>query len=87
VEHLDRLKAAHSWCDLGRKFYPAPQRLYSWWSYRAKDWAKSDRGRRLDHVWSSPELEQSAVSHEVAEKCRSWVKPSDHAPLITEFAI
>ncbi len=87
VEHLDRLKAAHGWCDLGRKFYPAPQRLYSWWSYRAKDWAKSDRGRRLDHVWSSPELEQSAVSHEVAEKCRSWVKPSDHAPLITEFAI
>ena len=85
-ELLARMQAAHNWVDLGRQFYPAPQRLYTWWSYRAKDWLASDRGRRLDHMWVSPELADKAVSHRVAEPCRSWARPSDHAPLITEFA-
>ena len=61
------------------------ERLYTWWSYRAKDWRASDKGRRLDHVWVSPELGDKAVSHSVLEDARSWGKPSDHAPLITEF--
>ncbi|WOE75184.1 exodeoxyribonuclease III [Alterisphingorhabdus coralli] len=85
VEHLDRLQAAHDWVDIGRTFYPEPQRLYSWWSYRARDWAKSDRGRRLDHMWVSPELTDNVKSHKVLEDCRGWTKPSDHAPLISEL--
>ena len=85
-EALARLQAAHGWVDLGRHFHPEPARLYTWWSYRAKDWEKSDRGRRLDHMWASPELLDKAVSHRVAESCRGWMRPSDHAPIITEFA-
>ena len=45
VEALARLQAAGDWVDLGRHFHPAPARLHTWWSYRAKDWAASDRGR------------------------------------------
>lgn len=85
VEALARLQAAHDWVDLGRRFYPAPQRLHTWWSYRAKDWALSDRGRRLDHMWASPSVAEKAVAHRVCEPCRSWLKPSDHVPLVTEF--
>lgn len=86
VETLARLQASHGWVDLGRHFVPAPERLYTWWSYRAKDWAASDRGRRLDHMWASPALAEKAISHEVHEVCRDWEKPSDHIPIITEFA-
>ncbi len=86
VDLLGRLQAAHDWVDIGRKFFPAPERLYTWWSYRARDWQASDRGRRLDHMWVSPELAEKAVSHKVVEACRNWARPSDHAPLITEFA-
>jgi exodeoxyribonuclease-3 len=86
VEALDRLQASHGWVDLGRKFVPAPERLFTWWSYRAKDWAASDRGRRLDHMWASPTLAGKAVGHEVHEVCRDWEKPSDHIPIVTEFA-
>ena len=50
-----------------------------------KDWAESDRGRRLDHMWASPAIADNAISHRVAEPCRGWTRPSDHAPLITEF--
>jgi exodeoxyribonuclease III len=86
VETLARLQASHNWVDLGRQFVPAPERLYTWWSYRAKDWAASDRGRRLDHMWASPSIAAQATAHRVHELCRDWGKPSDHIPLVTEFA-
>lgn len=85
-ETLDRLQAAGQWVDLGRSFIKAPERLYTWWSYRAKDWAASDRGRRLDHMWASGDVAAAAVAHRVHESCRSWDKPSDHVPIVTDFA-
>ena len=87
VAALDRLRDSHDWVDLGRRFVPAPQRNYTWWSYRAKDWAASDRGRRLDHVWASPEAAATARGHRVLEHVRGWLRPSDHVPLVTEFAL
>jgi exodeoxyribonuclease III len=85
VEALGQLQAAGNWVDLGRHFHPAPGRLHTWWSYRAKDWAASDRGRRLDHMWATKDVAAQAVAHRVLEPCRSWNKPSDHVPLVTEF--
>jgi exodeoxyribonuclease III len=87
IETLGRLQASHNWVDLGRHFIPAPQRLYTWWSYRAKDWTAGDRGRRLDHMWASPDVAKAATAHRVLEPARSWDKPSDHIPLVTEFAV
>ncbi|MCW3834914.1 exodeoxyribonuclease III [Sphingomonas canadensis] len=85
VAALGGLQAAHGWVDLGRSFIAAPERYYTWWSYRAKDWEASDRGRRLDHMWASPEVARAATAHRVHEPCRSWIKPSDHVPIVTEF--
>jgi exodeoxyribonuclease-3 len=87
VETLGRLQAAHDWVDLGRQFIPAPERNFTWWSYRAIDWATSDRGRRLDHMWCSPELAAQARAHRVLEPCRGWERPSDHVPLILELEV
>jgi exodeoxyribonuclease-3 len=87
VEALGRFQMAHGWVDLGRELIPAPERYYSWWSYRAKDWRAGDRGRRLDHMWASPELVSQAKAHEVFEETRDWQQCSDHVPLITEFEL
>ena len=87
VEALDRFRDAHGWGDIGRTHVPHPGRYYSWWSYRARDWAASDRGRRLDHMWASPELAKQASRHRVLEAARGWDKPSDHVPLVTEFTL
>jgi len=87
IEILNRLKTSHDWVDLGRHFIAAPERLYTWWSYRAKDHTVGDRGRRLDHMWASPDVAAQAIAHRVHEPCRSWEKPSDHIPLVTEFRI
>ena len=87
VEALGRLQAAHDWVDLGRHFVPAPERCFTWWSYRSPDWTKNDRGRRLDHMWASPTLAPQAVAHRVLEPCRSWERPSDHVPLVVELSL
>ena len=86
VEALTRLQDSNDWVDLGRHFFPAPQRLHTWWSYRSPDWTKNDRGRRLDHMWATGEVAKQAVAHRVHELCRNWERPSDHVPLVTEFA-
>ena len=87
VEALARFGDAHGWVDLGRALIPAPERYYSWWSYRAKDWKAGDRGRRLDHMWASPQLAPQATAHRFVEGTRTWEQPSDHVPLVTEFAL
>lgn len=85
-EKMMTLMAAHGWYDVMRHFVPAPQRLYSWWSYRARDWRASDRGRRLDHIWCSPGIKDNMQKMEVLEVARSWQKPSDHAPVLVDFS-
>jgi exodeoxyribonuclease-3 len=81
---LARFKEAHGWVDIGREHIPAPERNYSWWSYRAF-WRQKDQGRRLDHMWASPDLARQARTHRVVEETRRWEQPSDHVPLVTEF--
>ena len=49
VEHLAQTQDAGGWVDVTRADIPEG-RLYSWWSYRARDWDAADKGRRLDHV-------------------------------------
>ena len=87
VEALTRLQSSNDWVDLGRHFHPAPKRLHTWWSYRSPDFSKNDRGRRLDHMWATRDVAAQATEHHVHEICRSWLKPSDHVPLVTEFAL
>ena len=83
VAHLDRLKKAHDWVDVAREHIPPEEHLYTWWSYRARDWRASNRGRRLDHVWVTPALARAAKSIEVVDVARDWEKPSDHVPVMT----
>jgi exodeoxyribonuclease III len=86
VAALARLQQSHGWVDVGRHFFPEPHKLFTWWSYRAADWAASNKGRRLDHMWISPALAHQAVAHDVHSACRGWDKPSDHVPLVTAFS-
>lgn len=85
VDAMLKLMEAHDWQDIMRDFVPKDEKLYSWWSYRARDWSAADKGRRLDHVWTSPTLKGKAVHMEVIRDARGWEKPSDHAPVLVDF--
>ena len=75
------------WADVMREFFPTNQKLYSWWSYRNRNWEISNRGRRLDHVWVSKKLLSSVRSGIIYKDTRSWERPSDHVPIIIDIDI
>jgi exodeoxyribonuclease III len=78
---------AGQWVDAMRRLKPEPEKLYSWWSYRAADWELSNRGRRLDHVWLSPSLGGSLADGKIIKTTRGWEKPSDHVPVMVTLDI
>ena len=84
VEHLGDAQEAGNWTDVTRADIPEGQ-LYSWWSYRAKDWDAADKGRRLDHIWASDDIKSAAHSSRILRAARGWEKPSDHAPVFATF--
>lgn len=84
VAALEAIRGAGGFVDVTRAHLPAG-RLFSWWSYRAADWAAADKGRRLDHVWATPDLAGRSGSSRIARAVRGWERPSDHAPVLAEF--
>ena len=84
VAQLAETQAAGNWVDITRQDIPEGQ-LYSWWSYRARDWDVADKGRRLDHIWATSDISAAAHSSRVVRPVRGWEKPSDHAPVLASF--
>jgi exodeoxyribonuclease-3 len=68
-----------------RRFVPAQEHLFTWWSYRSPDWEKANKGRRLDHVWASEKLAASIRSMEIVKEARGWERPSDHVPVLVDI--
>lgn len=85
VARYNKLQATAPFVDAVRHFVPAEQKLYSWWSYRAKEWELSDRGRRLDHVWATPDLVPSLAGYDIRKATRGWDKASDHVPVVVKL--
>lgn len=85
TERLAKMLGSLDWVDVAREFVPMEEKLYTWWSYRNRDWKKSNRGRRLDHVWVTPPLKGALKSYSVLQEARDWEKPSDHVPVIVNF--
>ena len=74
--------------DVVRKFHPEPG-FFTWWDYRAGNFHKNF-GMRIDHVYVTKSLAERATA---AERDRDARKPStypgipsDHAPLVVDFA-
>ena len=86
VEHFNNVMVSGDWVDVTRQDIPEGL-LYSWWSYRAKDWDEADKGRRLDHIWATSDIAASAHSSRVMRVVRGWEKPSDHVPVFATFDI
>lgn len=84
VDHLAQVQEAGKWIDITRQDIPDGL-LYSWWSYRAKEWDTADKGRRLDHIWATPDISGSAHSSKIVRDARGWDQPSDHAPVFATF--
>jgi exodeoxyribonuclease-3 len=81
-EKLVAAQKSGGWIDSMRMHTPEPEKLYTWWSYRAMDnWRNADRGRRLDHVWTSDALADRVSAIKIAKDYRGAKRPSDHVPV------
>jgi exodeoxyribonuclease III len=86
-EKLNLARNAGRWIDAMRVLTPEPKKLYTWWSYRAADWRSADRGRRLDHVWTSTALADRVSAIKIAKDYRGAARPSDHVPVTATVEI
>jgi len=92
VAAMEALRASLGFVDLVRAATPEPEKLFSWWSYRAADFRRSNRGLRLDHIWATPGLHAAASRTHAPEArihddVREWERPSDHAPVTADLAV
>mgnify|MGYP003392017035 CR=1 FL=1 len=85
VEKLNKMQKSLDWVDASRHFVPHDEKCYTWWSYRNQDWKKSNRGRRLDHIWLTKPLLPHLKSQLILVEARDWPQPSDHVPLMADF--
>ncbi len=86
----ERLTAAQkigNWIDVMRMRVPEPAKLYTWWSYRALDWQAAARGRRLDHIWTSPMLADRVADITISKSYRGSLRPSDHVPVTATMEV
>src|SRR5262249_8383785 len=59
---------------------------FSWWDYRAGAFPKN-QGLRIDHLWATKSLAAKCTAAWIDKLPRTMEKPSDHAPVIAEFAL
>lgn len=87
-EKLVAAQKSGGWIDCMRVLNPEPEKLYTWWSYRAMDnWRIADRGRRLDHIWTSGALADRVSSINIAKDYRGAKRPSDHVPVTATIEV
>jgi exodeoxyribonuclease-3 len=82
----DAVRALLDWglVDVFRRLHPEPE-LYSWWDYRAGDFHKH-RGMRIDLLLATKALADRATFALIDRFARKGTGPSDHAPLLVDFA-
>ncbi|MBV9568666.1 MAG: exodeoxyribonuclease III, partial [Hyphomicrobiales bacterium] len=84
---LEEIRGCGRWTDAVRHRIPEPERVYTWWSYRAADWMASNRGRRLDHIWVASSLAASIGEITIETAARGLERPSDHVPVLLSLTL
>jgi exodeoxyribonuclease-3 len=71
--------------DVFRKF-DQPEKSFSWWDYRAAMFRRN-AGLRIDLILTSAAMTSRCTASYIDREPRTWERPSDHTPVIAEFAL
>jgi exodeoxyribonuclease-3 len=66
------------------RMHNCEEKQFSWWDYRMGSFRRN-LGLRIDHIWVTEELAARCKSAWIDKEPRGWDRPSDHAPVVTEF--
>jgi exodeoxyribonuclease III len=67
------------------RLFDQPEKSFSWWDYRMNAFRRK-MGMRIDHILASEKLAGTCLSCAIDSEPRRNERPSDHAPVIAEFA-
>ena len=94
LAHADRVRKTHRGAKgrrLGRHHARAHARageaLHLVELPRRRTGQTADSGRRLDHVWTSPQLADRVSGIAIAKNYRGAVRPSDHVPVTATMEV
>jgi exodeoxyribonuclease-3 len=65
--------------------FPQAEKSFTWWDYRLNGFARN-WGLRIDHILCSPALAAQCRACRIDPEPRRADRPSDHAPVVAEFA-
>lgn len=71
--------------DVFRQF-EQPEKTFSWWDYRAAGFRRN-AGLRIDLILATKALANVCEASYVDREPRTWERPSDHTPVVAEFAL
>ncbi len=82
----EALKLIEQWgfFDAFRLHHSEPG-FYSWWDYRGNRFRRN-QGLRIDHLWVTEPLKAKCTAAWIDKAPRALERPSDHAPVVAEFA-
>lgn len=89
-EEREWLETLKSWGleDSYRLCYPDRADTFSWFDYRSKGFDREPkRGLRIDYILVTPPLAEATKAAGIDYALRGMERPSDHAPVWSEFAI
>ncbi|MDD7804735.1 MAG: exodeoxyribonuclease III [Endozoicomonas sp. (ex Botrylloides leachii)] len=73
--------------DCFRELYPSEKNQFSWFDYRSRGFEQEPKkGLRIDGILATHSLFRTCSSVKIDYEARSMEKPSDHAPVVAEFA-
>jgi exodeoxyribonuclease III len=67
------------------RLFDQPEKSFSWWDYRMMAFRRN-QGLRIDHILVSPALALRCAACTIDKAPRKLERPSDHAPVVAEFA-
>lgn len=67
------------------RLFTQADKSFSWWDYRAGGFRRN-HGLRIDLILASQALAERCQACVIDREPRTWEKPSDHTPVIAEFA-
>ena len=67
------------------RLFPQAEKSFSWWDYRRLGFQRNI-GLRIDHILLSSALAEHCTVSRIDRDARRHERPSDHAPVVADFA-
>ncbi len=83
LEHI----RAWGFVDVFRRHHPGEPGQFTFWDYRVRDAIDRGLGWRVDHIWATRPLGERSANAWIDREARRAARPSDHTPLVAEFAL